>query len=436
MASTLQSNTATSQDPVVAHSRQTLEKIFVGLKPRAFDVRFWDGSVLVGDAPAKFTLALKHPGAVRNMFWPPKPLTFGEAYVYDDFDVEGDMLAFQDLCNYFIEDLPKLPLMHRLGIAWTLWRMPKIERPRTGRAPAQLPGKAHSKERDKAAIKYHYDQPPVFFEKLLGPAMLYTSGVWESPDETLEVAQKRKLDTICRKLRLKAGDRLLDIGCGWNMLGIHAAKNYGAKTLGVTISQAGADWARARIRAEGLEDRCKVELMDYRDLPENEPFDKITCVEVGEHFGASQFPTYWKKCYSLLKPGGMVLHQQIETAGHTGMPEMAVAFSHRFIFPDGELVPLNFLLKHAEEALLEVRDVEGLREHYPLTLKHWLANLEANEAELVALTDEATYRSFRLYLGGASWGFLNNVYNLYQMLVVKPDHHRSGIPLSRSDWYR
>lgn len=187
------------------------------------------------------------------------------------------------------------------------------------------------------------------------------------------------------------------------MLGIHAAKNYGAQTLGITISQAGADWSRARIRAEGLESRCRVEVIDYRDLTNQQPFDKITCIEVGEHFGAAQFPIYWRQCNRLLRPGGAILHQQIETAGHTTMPDAAVAFSQRFIFPDGELVPLNFLLRHAEEAELEIRDVEGLREHYPLTLKHWLANIEAHEQELVAATDEATFRSFRLYLSGAAW---------------------------------
>ena len=424
-----------TSDPEIASSRRVLQKLFAGLHSRPFDVRFWDGSTWPGNAASsKFTLVLRHAGTVRRMFWPPGPLNFAAAYVYDDFDIEGDVLAFHDLCDYLENDVRKQPLVRRLRLAWNLWRLPRLKRLRAGRDPVQLAGALHSRERDRAAIRYHYDQPTVFFEKLLGPAMLYTSGVWESPSESLEVAQERKLDTICRKLRLKAGDRLLDIGCGWGMLGMHAAKNYGAQTVGVTISQPGADWARERIRAEGQESRCRVEVLDYRDLPDNEPFDKISCVEVGEHFGVSQYPTYWKKCKSLLRPGGTVLHQQIELSD-TAMPKAAIAFSQRFVFPDGELVPLNVLLRPAEEAGLEIRDVEGLREHYPLTLKHWLANLEANEKELIAATDEATYRSFRLYLAGAAWGFNHNVYNLYQILLVKPDACRSGLPLSRGDWY-
>jgi cyclopropane-fatty-acyl-phospholipid synthase len=422
-------NTLNSTE-AVGRSRRILEDLFAGLRPRMFDVRFWDGSEWLSDVHSPtFTLVLRHPGAVRRMFWPPRSLSFGAAYVYEDFDVEGDILAFQDLCHDLAAVAPKMPFVWRLRLAWRIWSLPLAERSRAGRAPAQLRGPVHSRERDRAAIRYHYDLPALFFEKMLGPTMLYTSGMWESADETLESAQHRKLETICRKLRLKAGDRLLDIGCGWGMLGIYAARNHGVQTVGVTISQAGADWGRARIRAEGLESRCRIEVVDYRNLPDHEQFDKITCIEVGEHFGAAQFPTYWRKCKQLLRPGGAMVHQQIGTAGHTVMPENAASFLQRFIFPDGELLPLNFWLRHAEQAGLEIR--ESLREHYPLTLKHWLANLEASEHELVAATDEATYRCFRLYLSGAAWGFNNNVYNLYQVLLVKPDQGRSGLPLSR-----
>jgi cyclopropane-fatty-acyl-phospholipid synthase len=271
---------------------------------------------------------------------------------------------------------------------------------------------------------------------VLGPSKLYTCAMFDSPQESLETAQQRKLDVICRKLRLKPGDRLLDIGCGWGGLGMFAAENYGVQVVGVNLGRPQTEWARARIRAAGLEDRCRVEVADYRDLDEREAFDRITCVEVGEHFGAGQFPTYWEKCRRLLRPGGTVLHQQIMLAGHTDMPAMALPFMLRYIFPDGELLPLNFVLRHAEEKGLEVRDVESIREHYPLTLKHWLANLESHEQELTAATDQATYRAFRLYLGGAVFGLETNCYSVYQMLLVKPDGGRSGLPLSRNDWYR
>jgi cyclopropane-fatty-acyl-phospholipid synthase len=358
------------------------------------------------------------------------------AYVYDDFEVEGDMLAFQYLCDYLSALSSSQSMVRKLKFAWRVWRLPRIGTERAGRPPARLGGKLHSRERDRAAIGYHYDLPNVLFEKMLGPTMLYTSGIFDSPAESLESAQERKLELICRKLRLRANDRLLDIGCGWGGLAMFAAKNYGVRVVGVTLGKPQAEWAQARIREAGLEDRCHVEVADYRDLNESEAFDRITCVEVGEHFGAGQFPIYWEKCRRLLRPGGAVLHQQITLAAHTGMPGFAHAFMHRFIFPDAELLPVSFLLCHAEEKGLEIRDVESFREHYPLTLRHWLTNLESNERELIAAMDQATYRAFRLYVAGAVFGFEKNYYNLYQILLVKPDECRSGLPLARTDWYR
>ena len=433
--------TQTSATPTlkapVTDVRRVLEEILSGLRPRFFDVRFWDGSVWPGDsAPPRFTLVLRHPGAVRRMFWPPRPLSFASAYVYDDFDVEGDMLAFPQLCDYLVRGAAALSLARQLKFAWRVWRLPRLDRPRAGRQPARLLGRPHSRERDRAAICYHYDLPDQFFEKILDPFMQYTSGVFESPEESLEAAQQRKLDLICRKLRLRAGDRLLDIGCGWGGLATFAAKNYGAQVIGVTLSRAQAEWSRARIRAAGLEDRCRIELADYRDLDEGEPFDRITTVEVAEHFGGEQFPTYMDKCWRLLRPGGAILHQQITLTGEAGMPTLAGAFMHAFVFPDAELLPVSFTLRCAEQRGFEVRDVEGFREHYPLTLKHWLTNLESHETELVAATDEATYRIFRLYFAGAAFDFEKGIYNVHQVLLAKPNGGQSGLPLSRADWYR
>jgi cyclopropane-fatty-acyl-phospholipid synthase len=431
----LASAPGTADDPI-APFRLVLGEVLSGLRPRFFDVRFWDGSVWPGDSAApRFTLVLRHPGAVRRMFWPPRPLSFASAYVYDDFDVEGDMLPFPHLCDYLVRQVPTMPLAQRLRLAWRIWNLPRVARPRTGRQPAQLAGRPHSRDRDRDAIRYHYDLPEVFFERVLDAYMQYTTAVFDSPAEGLEVAQQRKLDLVCRKLRLRANDRLLDIGCGWGGLARFAAKNYAARVVGVTLSRAQAEWARRSIRAAGLEDRCRIELADYRDLDEGEPFDHIATVEVSEHFSGQQFPTYFDKCWRLLRPGGTVLHQQITLTGQQGMPRMAGAFMRAYVFPDAELLPVSFTLGHAERRGFEVRDVEGFREHYPLTLKHWLANLEAHEQELVAATDEATYRVFRLYFAGAAFDFEKGIYNLHQILLVKPDGGRSGLPLSRIDWY-
>jgi cyclopropane-fatty-acyl-phospholipid synthase len=434
---TTQASTAAALDAAVAPSRRVLEEILSGLRPRFFDVRFWDGSVWPGDPNStRFTLVLRHPGAVRRMFWPPRPLSFASAYVYDDFDVEGDVLAFPHLCDYLIRQVPALPLARRLRLAWRIWRLPRLAPPRAGRQPAQLTGQPHSRQRDREAIRYHYDLPDLFFEKILDPFMQYTTGVFDSPQDSLEAAQERKLDLICRKLRLRAGDRVLDVGCGWGGLVTFAAKNYGAYVVGVTLSRSQAEWARARVRAAGLEEHCRIELADYRDLDEGEPFDHITTIEVAEHFGGGQFPTYFAKCWRLLCPGGTLLHQQITLTGQQGMPRLADAFMHAFVFPDAELLPVSFTLRHAERQGFEVCDVEGFREHYPLTLRRWLANLESREDELVAATDEATYRIFRLYFAGAAFDFEKGIYNLHQVLLARPDGGRTGLPLGRADWYR
>lgn len=422
-------------DPALAASQLVLEDLFAPVHPRQFDVRFWDGSVWRGETETPiFTLVLKHPGAVRRMFWPPRPHAFAEAYVYGDLDIEGDIAALSEACPRAIIT-SGWSLRKKLRLAWRLWRLPHTDRPGQGKQPAQLNGQMHSRQRDLDAIRYHYDLPDTFFESILDPLMQYTTAVFESPDDSLAAAQERKLDLICRKLRLKAGDRVLDIGCGWGGLATFAAKNYGARVVGATISKAQATWARDRVRRAGLEDRCRIELTDYRDLPETEPFDHVTTIEVSEHFGAGQMPTYFGKVWRLLRPGGRVLHQQITLTGHQPMPDDIHAFMQRFVFPDAEIMPVSVPLRAAEQSGFEVRDVESFREHYPLTLKRWLANAEAKEHELIAATDEPTYRIFRMYLAGAVHGFEKNIINLHQILLVKPTEGRSGLPLARTDWY-
>lgn len=425
-----------STDPQVEAQLRLLQEMADGYEPRDFAVRMWDGTSWEPSPgqPANFTLVLNHPGSLRKMFWPPRPLTTGMAYIYDDFNVEGDLVAFCFFCRHLTDLKTRLSVWRRLRLGWRLWNLPRVERPRTGRQAAQMSGQVHSIERDRAAILYHYDTSNEFFEKALGPRVVYTSAVWDNPDEDLETAQTRKLDYLFRKLRLKRGERLLDIGCGWGAPLIHAVNNYGVEGHGVTLSYKQAEWARNKVRQAGIENRCRIEVRDYRELDEHEPFDKIVMMEVGEHFGADQFEGYFKKCYNLLKPGGALLIQQITLFGHSGMPA-AREFSQHYVFPDGELVPVSLLCRDAEKAGFDVRDVESIREHYPLTLKHWLANVEANHDELVRITDEATYRTFRLYFAGARFGFLTNVYNLHHLLVVKPDNCDSGMPLSRRDWY-
>jgi len=430
--------TLLTTDAQVQPSLAVLQDLVGGYTPRDFAVRFWDGTTWGPgpDQPANFTLVLNHPGSLRKMFWPPRFLSLAQAYIYDDFNVEGDLVAFAGFLRYLAERAPTFSLLERMKLGWRLWNLPRVDRPRTGRQAARLSGKMHSRERDREAISYHYDVSNEFYSLFLDSRMLYTCATFADPNDDLETAQLRKLDLVCRKLRLKSGERFLDLGCGWGGLTLYAAREYGVEALGVTLSKCQAEWAREKIRAAGLENRCRVELIDYRDLDESQPFDKIATLEMIEHAGPEQFPIYFQKCWKLLRPQGSLLNQQITLAGFHGL-RPTVDFTHKYVFPDAKLTPVSFTQQEAIKVGFEVRDVENFREEYTLTLSHWIQRLEARHDDAVRATDEATYRIFRLYLAGACFGYLKNVYNLHHTLFVKPDTSAaSGYPLTREDWYR
>lgn len=425
-------STVASTDSDVTASFGVLQKLLTSYGPLDFTVRAWDGSTLEPDAgqPAKFTIVLQHRGAVRRMFWPPNGYSMAEAYVYDDVDIQGDIHAFFRFGNY-LRDL-SLSVWQKLKLAKTLLLMPKGTKAHEGRQQARLTGSPHSKERAAQASRYHYDVPAEFYKLWLDSRMAYTCAYFERPDQDLESAQLDKHNIICRKLRLKPGDRLLDIGCGWGGLVVHAAREFGAHAVGVALSNVQLEVARDRIKKAGVEDRCRVEHADYRDVTGT--FDKITSIEMFEAVGLSHFPTYFSKIYELLRPGGMLLNQGIAVAGWEKKPR-GLPFSTRYVFPDGELASIGYTLQTAEEARLEVRDVESLREHYELTLRHWVRKLEENADEAKRLTDEQAYRIWRLYMAGAADGIRSGRGNLFQVLLVKPDGGVSGMPLRRTDWY-
>ena len=414
-----------------------LKELFGGVPNRDCAVRFWNGTTWEPEAgqPTRFTFVLKHPGAVRNMFWPPRFLAVSEAFLFDDFDLEGDVTAFCRFCERLEDYSNTFSLLKKLKSAWCLWQMPRVEQVRAGRQAVQLDGTAHTRERDRKAVSFHYDLSNEFFNLFLGPVMGYTCGIFAHPDEGLDASQQRRNDVVCRKLRIKPGERFLDIGCGWGELVIHAAKHYGAKCVGVTISERQVEWARRRIREEGLADQCRIDLLDYRDIGEREPFDKIATVEVIEHFGRGQYPAYFAKCRRLLRPQGSLLVQQITMNDLSRVRRGTREFSDAYIFPDGEFAATTDTQSAAEKVGFEVRDVEAFREHYCLTLRLWLNNLESRHDEIVRITDEATYRAFRLYLAGAHELFCNSRYNVHQMLFAKSEGSISGYPLGREDWY-
>ncbi len=422
-------------DQAARTSLAILQDLFRDYHPRDFAVRLWEGTTWEPEPgqSARFTLVLKHPGAVRSMLLPGTELSLGEAYIYDDFDVEGEIEAVFRLGDFVLGHRPSL--LEKLRLARELWSLPDRHSPRDGRHAASLSGRQHSVERDRAAVTYHYDVGNDFYATFLDRQMVYSCAYFASEDEDVDTAQARKLDYICRKLRLQSGQRLLDIGCGWGGLVVHAAREYGVEALGITLSRPQAEYANARIREAGLSDRCRVEVVDYREVPLDQRFDRLVSVGMFEHVGQAKLAEYLGRAWELLKPGGAFLNHGIAVNANAA-PVKGRTFNDSYVFPDGELVPISTTLTTAELGGFEVRDVESLREHYMLTLRRWVRSLESHHDAAVAASDEVTYRVWRLFLSGSAHSFRLGRINLYQSLLVKPDADgRSGVPLTRADWY-
>ncbi len=411
-------------------SVEFLDALLKNYPKRDFQVRLWDQTTWGTEDRPRFTLVLKHPGTLRSMFSSPSELALGEAYIYDDFDIEGDIEATFELADYLLGQ--ERSLGESLDLGRLLEKLPKEDHPRSGLRLIEL-GKPHSRERDRQAIHYHYDLPTEFYSLWLDPGMVYSCAYFSNLDEDLQSAQIRKLDHICRKLRLRPEDRLLDIGCGWGALILHAASHYGARCVGITLSVPQAEVARERLRSAGLSGRCRVKVSDYRDIDHDLQYDKIVSVGMFEHVGEDLLPDYFRLAWNLLRPGGVFLNDGI--AYCATYRRRGPSFTDRYVFPDGELVPISTSLRAAELNGFELRDVESLREHYSLTLHHWVQRLEGHRDEARRITDDATYRIWRLYMAGSAHGFRSGRLNVYQALFAKPLHGHSGLPLTRADWY-
>jgi len=314
---------------------EILAEVLGGHDGTPFAVRLWDETVWPEDAvdsPA-FTLVLNHPGALREMFLPPSELNIGEAYIYGDFDVEGDLIAAFPLARTF-ENLD-LGLGDKLGLAWKLRSLPKAAASREGRQAATVEGRTHS-ARDRQVISYHYDVSNDFYALWLDERMIYSCGYFADPDESIDTAQERKLDYICRKLRLQPGEKLLDIGCGWGGLIIHAAKHYGVQAVGITLSEPQVACANRRIEEEGLGDLCEVRYQDYRDVAPEEPFDKLVSVGMFEHVGEEKMRVYFEHAREILRESGLFLNHAIARPGWEPKVDDPNTFSNRYVFPDGE----------------------------------------------------------------------------------------------------
>jgi cyclopropane-fatty-acyl-phospholipid synthase len=445
------SGAASGDGAALAHSRAVVAELFGPPGGRDFAVRYWDGVVEAGrSTPAPFTLRLERPGALRRMLLPPNELSIIEAYLSGDVDIDGrveDAATLGDAINRRVRSARTLASIVRHVLA-----LPKSDAAREVRAAraersVERVGGQHEKERDRAAVRYHYDIGNDFYALWLDERMVYSCAWFETPDTPLDDAQLAKLELICRKLRLRPGERLLDVGCGWGALVIHAARQHGVTALGITLSEEQAKVARERIAAAGLSDRVRVEIRDYRDLPQGATFDKIASVGMVEHVGVPKLPLYFAALHRVLAPRGLLLNHGIVSVGaarpHGWRDRVEArlwrrnAFIEQYVFPDGQLGPLHAVIAAAEGAGFETRDVESLREHYAITLRHWTSRLTANAARAIEIAGERTFRTWRLYMAASAHAFAAGSINVVQTLLSKPDQTgASGLPLTRADIYR
>ncbi len=392
--------------------------------------RFYDGSE-VGRSDAPATVTITRPDALSRMLYAPGELGVARAFVAGDLAVDGDFLAALRLRERM--PVPKFDMATRLAMARVLGAA-VLRRPPPPPEEVKLRGRFHSTRRDKAAISHHYDVSNDFYELLLGDTMLYSCAVWSEPGADLDRAQIAKIDLVCRKLGLRPGMRLLDAGCGWGTLSLHAVQNYDVSVTAVTLSDEQATYARKRVAEAGLGHRIDVRVQDYRSV-DDEPFDAIACVGMLEHVG-SDLPNYSRTMHRLLRPGGRFLHHAISRPPFRKQRFHKPTFINAYVFPDADLHEIGHIVSSLQEADLEVRHVETLRDHYVLTLTAWLERLYANWDRAVELIGLRKVRVWQLYLSAAVLGFEDNRLQIHHVLSVKPDRGRSGMSLVPGDWSR
>lgn len=396
-------------------------------------IELWDGSAL-GPSQGVGTLRVRSVAALRRILWAPGELGLARAYVAGDIELDGDVIAIlatlrsaapRDL-RFGLRALPvTLAAAYRAGAIGLPPPVPIEE--------ARLGGLRHSRRRDVRAVTHHYDVGNDFYRLVLGPSMTYSCARFAQPDMTLEQAQESKHELICRKLGLPDGPRrLLDVGCGWGSMAMHAAAAYDATVVGITLSHEQAGLARKRVSEAGLADRVEIRVQDYRDLS-GERFDAISSIGMFEHVGQSRTAEYFETLHALLEPGGRMLNHAISEPGGSKLGSRS--FFGRYVFPDGELLDVGDVVLAMERAGFECRDVESLREHYARTLRVWVANLESNWDAAVSEVGPARARIWRLYMAGSVNGFEDGGIAVHQVLGVVPtDGGRSGMPLTRSAW--
>ncbi|MDK1348412.1 class I SAM-dependent methyltransferase [Streptomyces sp. 378] len=429
----------------MADAAQRLQSLFTQLlgAPLPVRIRAWDGSL--AGPPGAPTLVVRNRRALRRLLFKPGELGLARAWVAGDLDIDGDLYTTLDLMAGLVwergEDARTLAQALRDPEARAAVRglvrlagapLPPAPPREEARRPRR---RLHTKHTDRRAISHHYDVGNDFYEIVLGESMVYSCAYWPAADSTLEQAQHDKLELVCGKLGLRPGQRLLDIGCGWGSMAVHAAREHGVRVVGVTLSQEQAAYARKRVAGEGLTDRVEIRVQDYRDVRDG-PYDAISSIGMAEHVGADRYLEYAADLYKLLKPGGRLLNHQIARRPQRDETTYSVdAFIDSYVFPDGELQPIGSTVAQLERAGFEVRDVEAIREHYALTLRHWVARLEADWQRAVRLTGPGRARVWRLYMAASALAFERNRIGVNQVLAVRtPDSGASGMPLRTRTW--
>ncbi|CAN5869180.1 cyclopropane-fatty-acyl-phospholipid synthase family protein [soil metagenome] len=396
-------------------------------------IRAWDCSEHgPPDAP---TVVVHSRRALRHLVWQPGELGLARAYVSGDLDIEGDLTdALRSVWNAGATRPGPRRLVGALAPMVRLGALGR--RPSPPAAEARLGGALHTRERDHAAISHHYDLSNEFYELLLDDSMAYSCGYWTNAGNSdgpggLATAQRGKLDLVCRKLALTAGAHLVDIGCGWGSLTLHAAQHYGARVTAVTLSNEQRDFVATRAAERGVADRVDVSLTHYRDLDVTSA-DAVATIEIGEHVGTAEYAHFATTIHSLLRPCGRALVQQMS---RRNVAPGGGAFIETYIAPDMHMQPLHETISHLEEAHLEIRHVEAMREHYPRTVAAWAENLERRWRDAVDLVGEQVARVWRLYLAGGALPFEQNRMGVDQVLAVRPDEHGdSGMPATPAEW--
>jgi len=390
-----------------------------------------------GREPA-FALWIRKQAAVRTLLLGSDPLRFAEAYFRGDIDVDGDLFQALALKDH-LEALrlsfgDRVALSIKLALSAASGEFWNDDSAHARRARSSV--KAHSKQENREAIAFHYDLSNEFYGLWLGEGMVYSCAYFSSADATLEQAQFAKLDHICRKLQLEPGEQMLDVGCGWGALVMHAARHYGVRAHGITLSERQFSLATERVKAAGLQDRVTIALQDYRDLPGRERFDKISSVGMFEHVGLKNLPLYFDTVHRLLKPNGRFLNHGITHEDEGWGAALSSRFINRYVFPDGELDTVSNIQRVMEHSKFEIVDVEGLRPHYAKTLRHWVGRLEARHDEALRFVNETTYRIWRLYMAACAMEFESGELGIYQILATKRGRPSTTLPLTREYMYK